>query len=380
MASIPFGDLKRQYQTIQPEIDAAVSRVLTSGWYILGNEGAQFEQEFAAYCGTDHAVGVANGTDALTLALAALDVGPGDEVITVANAGIYQITAILQCGARPVFVDVDPVSYTLDPHAVEAALTAATRVLMPVHLYGQMADMPALIALAQRYHLAVIEDAAQAHGAWLQDATSGERKRAGSWGTCGCFSFYPSKNLGALGDGGAVVTDDEQLAERFRRLRQYGWQRKYIASEAGGRNSRLDELQAAVLRVKLAYLEQWNAARRERAAWYTELLHPTPLQLPTDTPGHVYHLYVVAHEPRDALRQSLTEAGIGSDIHYPLPTHLQTAYASTGMSPASQGTLPHTEQQAQRILSLPLYPELTRAEVEQIATCIHSASHSAMAQ
>ncbi len=372
MASIPFGDLKRQYKTIQPEIDAAVSRVLASGWYILGNEGAQFEQEFATYCGTNHAVGVANGTDALALALAALDIGPGDDVITVANAGIYQITAILQCGARPVFVDIDPESYTLDPLAVEAALTPATRVLMPVHLYGQMTDMPALMALAQRYHLAVIEDAAQAHGAWLQDATSGARKRAGTWGTCGCFSFYPSKNLGALGDGGAVVTDDAQLAERFRRLRQYGWQRKYITSEAGGRNSRLDELQAAVLRVKLSYLDQWNAARRERAAWYSELLHTTPLRLPADTPGHVYHLYVVEHEQRDALRQSLTEAGIGSDIHYPLPTHLQTAYASTGMYPANEGTLPHTEQQAQRILSLPLYPELSRAEVEQIAACIQS--------
>ncbi|NJN65441.1 MAG: DegT/DnrJ/EryC1/StrS family aminotransferase [Chloroflexaceae bacterium] len=377
--SVPFGDLGRQYRCIQAEIDAAVERVLRSGWYILGAEVAAFEQEFAACCGVAYGVGVASGTDALYLALVALGIGPGDEVITVANAGMYQAAAIIQTGACPVFVDIVPEVHTIDPRAVEAAITPRTRAVLPVHLYGRMADMPAVMAVASRAGLAVVEDAAQAHGAWAFDH-DGNRRQAGAWGTCGCWSFYPSKNLGALGDGGAVVTDDAALAERLRRLRQYGWGSKYIVTEAGGRNSRLDEMQAAILRVKLGHLEAWNAARRERAAWYGALLAGLPLELPSDTPGHVYHLYVVASDRRDALRSHLTTQGIGTDIHYPLPAHLQPAYAAVPMRPTGAGSLPHTERQTRRILSLPMYPELTRSEVEQVAMAVQEGNKAAEEQ
>lgn len=367
-AHVLFGDLKRQYAGIGAELEAAAARVLASGWYVLGAEVSAFEQEFAAYCGVAHCVGVASGAEALYLALAALDIGPGDEVITVANACMYQAAAILQTGARPVFVDIDPVTHTMDPRALEAGITLHTRAVLPVHLYGRLADMPAIIAIAARHGLAVVEDAAQAHGAWVRDSESRPR-RAGAWGTLACFSFYPTKNLGAVGDGGAVVTSDAALAERLRRLRQYGWGQKYITAEAGGRNSRLDELQAALLRVKLRYLDAWNAARRERASRYGALLAQTSLELPQDVPGHVYHLYVIASDQRDALRDHLATSGIGSDIHYPLPAHLQPAYAHLGYR---AGALPHTEHQARRILSLPLYPELTLNEVAQVAEAIHA--------
>jgi dTDP-4-amino-4,6-dideoxygalactose transaminase len=371
MPAIPFGNLARQQASLAEELADAFRRVLGSGWYILGQEVSAFEQEFAAYCGAAYCVGVASGADALYLALAALDIGPGDEVITVANACTYQVAAILQTGARPVLVDIDPARATLDPARLEAAITPRTRAVLPVHLYGRMAAMPAIQRSAERHGLAVVEDAAQAHGAWLPDST-GAQQRAGAWGTCACFSFYPTKNLGALGDGGVVVTSDASLAERLRRLRQYGWSSKYVASETGGRNSRLDELQAALLRVKLRHLDAWNSARRERAAWYAEMLASTPLHLPPDEAGHVYHLYVIACEARDDLRSHLAAAEIGSDIHYPVPAHLQPAYRSTPalLRPAEAGTLPHTERQARRILSLPLYPELARAEVERIAAAI----------
>jgi dTDP-4-amino-4,6-dideoxygalactose transaminase len=366
--SVPFGDLQRQHARLRPELEAAIARVLAGGWYILGEEVRAFEQEFAHYCGVAHAVGVASGTDALYLALAALKIGPGDEVLTVANAGSYQVMAILQTGARPVLVDSDPTTHTLDPRRLESAITPLTRAILPVHLYGRLADMPAITTVAARHGLAVVEDAAQAHGAWIADAT-GQLRKAGAWGTCAAFSFYPTKNLGAVGDGGAVVTDDAALAEQVRQLRQYGWSSKYVTTEPGGRNSRLDELQASLLRVKLRYLDAANAARRERAAWYADLLTGTPLALPVDVPGHVYHLYAVESEQRDALRNYLTAAGIGSDIHYPLPAHCQPAYMHLNC-PA--GTLPQTEQQARRILSLPLFPELTRTEVEQVAAAVHA--------
>jgi dTDP-4-amino-4,6-dideoxygalactose transaminase len=366
--SVPFGDLQRQHAQLRPELEAAIARVLTGGWYVLGEEVRAFEQEFARYCGVAHAVGVASGTDALYLALAALKIGPGDEVITVANAGSYQVMAILQTGARPVLLDSAPNTHTLNPRRLEPAITPRTRAILPVHLYGRPADMPAITAIAARHGLAVVEDAAQAHGAWIADAT-GQPRKAGAWGTCAAFSFYPTKNLGAVGDGGAVVTDDAALAERVRQLRQYGWSSKYVTTEPGGRNSRLDELQAALLRVKLRYLDTTNAARCERAAWYAGLLAGTPLALPADAPGHVYHLYAVESEQRDALRNYLTAAGIGSDIHYPLPAHCQPAYMYLNY-PA--GTLPQTEQQARRILSLPLFPELTRTEVEQVAAAVHA--------
>jgi dTDP-4-amino-4,6-dideoxygalactose transaminase len=371
--AVPFGAPGRQTAAIQEELHAALARVLASGWYILGQEVQQFEAEFAAYCGAAHAVGVASGTDALYLALAALDIGPGDEVITVANACMYQVAAILQTGALPVLVDIDPLTHTLDPEALAAAITPRTRAVLPVHLYGRLAPMAAITRIAEQHGLAVVEDAAQAHGAWATDAT-GSPRRAGTWGTCACFSFYPTKNLGGLGDGGAVLTHDAALAERLRRLRQYGWESKYRGSEPGGRNSRLDELQAALLRVKLAHLDGWNAARRERAAWYGALLGATPLFLPPDAPGHVYHLYVVTSDQRDALRAHLSAAGVGTDVHYPLPTHLQPAYAGPppATRPTGTGTLPHTERQAGRVLSLPLYPELTRAEVEQVAAAVQA--------
>ena len=364
--AVPFGDLRRQNATLRTELDAAVARVIDSGWYILGREVVAFEQEFAAYCGVAHCVGVASGAEALYLALAALDIGPGAEVITVANACMYQVAAILQAGARPVLVDVDPATHTMNPQALAAAISPRTKAILPVHLFGRLADMPAMMAIAQRHAIPVVEDAAQAHGAWMPDADARPRK-AGAWGSIACFSFYPSKNLGALGDGGALTTDDPLLAERLRRLRMYGWGSKYHTADPGGRNSRLDELQAALLRVKLRHLDAGNAARRERAAWYAQLLAGLPLRLPADYPGHVYHLYVVESERRDALRAYLQSVGIGCDVHYPEPAHLQPAYADLGYQP---GSLPHTEALANRILSLPMFPELSRAEVERVAAAV----------
>src|SRR6266545_5922816 len=266
MITIPFGDLKRQYEAIKPELDEAAARVLASGWYILGPEVRAFEQAFAALCGVGHAIGVGNGTEALYLALAALGVGPGDEVITVANAAIYEPLTILQAGARPVFVDVDERTHTIAPELIEGAITPRTKAIMPVHLYGRMADMDAIVAIAGRHGLPVVEDCAQAHGAALGGRV------AGSIGACGCFSFYPSKNLGALGDGGMVVTGDDALAAKLRRLRVYGWEQRYYTTDSGGINSRLDELQAALLRVKLRHLAGWNAARRRIARRYDKLL------------------------------------------------------------------------------------------------------------
>lgn len=364
---VPFGDLARQAAALGDELTEALARVVAGGWYVLGAEVRAFEEEFAAYCGAAHCVGVASGFEALYLALAALGVGPGDEVVTVANAGVYQAAAILQTGARPVFVDIDPRTYCLDPERLGAAITPRTRAIMPVHLYGRLAEMEAIGALAERHGLPVVEDAAQAHGAWHADAGPG--RRAGAWGELACFSFYPSKNLGAIGDAGALTTGSAELAERLRRLRMYGWGEKYVTTELGGRNSRIDEIQAAALRVKLRRLEDWNAARRERAAWYRELLAGLPLELPADSPGHVYHLFVIACDRRDELRRHLAAAGVGCDVHYPLPAHLQPAYAGLGYRP---GDLPHTEAAAARLLSLPLFPELTRAEVEYVAGAVRA--------
>lgn len=353
-------------------------RVLRSGWYVLGREVLAFEQEFAESCGADYCIGVANGADALYLALAALGVGAGDEVITVANACTYQVDAILQVGALPVLVDVDPATHTLAVDQLAGAITPRTRAIMPVHLYGRLAAMEAIGEIAGAAGVPVVEDAAQAHGAWHPNAM-GERQYAGNWGTLACFSFYPTKNLGALGDGGAIVTSHATLAEQVRHLRQYGWGSKYVAAEHGGRNSRLDELQAALLRVKLPYLLRWNEARRALAAQYSAGLADTPLDLPPDEPGHVYHLYVVvtrSFEEREQLRAHLFQLGIGSDVHYPLPAHLQPAYSEWRapdlpmLKPQGAGTLRHTEALAKRILSLPLYPELTAQEVQQVVLAV----------
>ncbi len=363
---VPFGDLKRQHDTIRAELDAAVTRVVDSGWYILGPEVCAFEEAFAAFCAARYCIGVANGTEALQLALTALGVGPGDEVITVANASVYQAITIMAVGARPVFVDVDERSHTMDPAALASAITPRTRAIMPVHLYGRMADMDAIMAVADRYGIPVIEDCAQAHGAIWRG------KPAGSIGALGCFSFYPTKNLGALGDGGAITTNDETLAEKVRRLRQYGWERKYYTRDAGGLNSRLDELQAAILMVKLRHLPAWNARRRAIAAQYRALLADTSLILPEAPPDgdHVFHLYVIRTAERDAVQTRLREQGIGTDIHYPLPTHLQPVYAQF----APPGGLPTTERLAQEILSLPMFPELTDDEVRAVATAVGRAA------
>ncbi len=368
MLQVPFGDLKRQYEALRGELDAAAARVLASGWYILGPEVRAFEAAFAASCGVAHAVGVANGTEALQLALVALGVGPGDEVITVANAGPYSTVTILQAGARPVYVDVDERSHTLDPQALAAAITPRTKAIMPVHLYGRMADMEAILAIADRHGIPVVEDCAQAHGARR------DGRAAGSLGACGCFSFYPTKNLGALGDAGAIVTNDAALAEKVRRLREYGWERKYYTGEPGGINSRLDELQAALLAAKLPHLAEWNALRRERAGWYRELLAGLPLILPEDDESHVYHLYVVRAANRDQLQAALQARGIGTAVHYPVPVHCQPVYARF----APPGGLPVTERLAREVLSLPLYPELTQAEVEAVVAAVRVALVGAM--
>jgi dTDP-3-amino-3,4,6-trideoxy-alpha-D-glucose transaminase len=364
MKQVPFGDLKRQYEAIKPELDAAAARVLASGWYILGPEVKAFEQAFAAACGVSHAIGVANGTEALYLALAGLGVGEGDEVITVANAAVYEALTILQTGARPVFVDVDERTHNLDPALLEDAITPLTRAIMPVHLYGRMADLEAIMAIARRHGLPVVEDCAQAHGAKLGG------KPAGSIGACGCFSFYPSKNLGALGDGGMVVTDDADLAAKLRRLREYGWRERYYTTDAGGINSRLDELQAALLHAKLGHLPAWNARRQQIARRYNELLAGTGLALPEilDGDAHVYHLYVVHSAERDHLQAALRERGVGAAVHYPLPAHLQPVYQQLGL--AAPGSLPITERLAGEVLSLPIYPELTDAEVDAVAAAV----------
>jgi len=347
---------------MRPEIDAAIAGVLDRGWFILGEEVRSFEEEFAAYCGTRYGVGVASGTDALHLALRAVGVGPGDEVITVANAGVPGVAAIEMAGGRPVFVDVDPVTYNLNPALIEEAITTRTRAILPVHLYGHPADMDPIMEIARRHNLFVVEDAAQAHGALYKG------RRVGSLGHVGCFSFYPTKNLGAYGDGGMVVTNDPELAERVRRMRQYGWESQYYSTMRGV-NSRLDELQAAILRVKLRILENWNARRRQIATLYTELLGRSSLVLPTEAPDavHVYHLYVVRSDCRDALREQLRRAGIGTGVHYPLPAHLQEAYRDLGYS---SGSLPVTECLAREVLSLPMFPELTEDEVEQVVEAV----------
>lgn len=364
MLAVPFGDLKRQYESMRAELDEAAARVLASGWYILGPEVRAFEQEFAEFCGVDHAFGVASGTDALQLAFLGLGLQPGDEVITTANAGVPSTVAILQAGLTPVFVDVELESHNLDPKLLEAAITPRTKAILPVHLFGRMADMPAILEIADRHGIPVIEDCAQAHGATLNGA------KAGSFGVVSCFSFYPTKNLGALGDGGMVLTKDAAVAERIRKLRQYGWERKYYSTEPRGINSRLDELQAALLRVKLRYLPQSIAQRQAVANYYNSNITVAEVILPSELANseHAYHLYVVRSADRDALQARLRERGIATDIHYPIPTHQQPIY--TALAPA-QG-LPITEQLAREVLSLPMFPELTPEELAAVSQAVNA--------
>jgi len=357
---VPFNDLKPVQSLLGEALEAAVRRVLASGWYVLGPELAAFETEFAAWHGVRHAVGVANGTDAVELALRALGAGPGDEVITVSHTAVATVCAVERTGATPVLVDVDPATFTMDPVAAAAAISPRTRALVPVHLYGHPADMTALADLAARHHLALVEDCAQAHGArW-------NGRLAGTMGQLGAFSFYPTKNLGAYGDAGAVITDDPQLAERLRRLRNYGQRDRYHHEEPG-QNSRLDEMQAALLRVRLPHLAAHNAERRRLAGLYAERLERcAALGLPSSLPEaeHVFHLYVVRHGRRDELKEALAARGIQTLIHYPVPVHLQPAWAHLGLLP---GALPETERAAREILSLPLYVGLTNADLALVA-------------
>jgi dTDP-4-amino-4,6-dideoxygalactose transaminase len=362
---IPLVDLRAQYQSIKPDIDAAVLGVLERGQFVLGEEVASFEAEFAAYCQTRYALGVNNGTSALHLALLAAGVGPGDEVITVPFTFVATVAAIEYAGARPVFVDIDPTSLTMDPRRVEAAITPRTRALLPVHLHGQAADMDPLLAIARRHGLVVIEDAAQAHGAEYKG------RRVGSIGDLGCFSFYPGKNLGAYGEGGAITTNNPDYAQQVRLLRDWGSERRY-QHQIRGFNCRLEALQGAILRVKLRKIEAWTILRRRHAACYSELLTNEPLQLPTEMPygRHVYHVYSIRTRERPAYQHALEEAGIQSGIHYPIPVHLQPAYADLGHS---RGCFPHAERAADEVLSLPLYPELSDEQLDRVADALRVA-------
>jgi dTDP-4-amino-4,6-dideoxygalactose transaminase len=355
---IAFFDARAGYLAHRSAIDAAIQRVLASGQLILGPEVEAFEREFAAFVGARHAIGVASGTDALTLALRALGIGPGDEVITVANAGVPPVAAIRAAGATPRFVDVLPGSLLIDPDAVARTLTARTRALVPVHLYGRPAPLDALLDIAQRQGVAIVEDCAHAHGARHRS------RHVGTLGSIGCFSFYPTKNLGALGDAGMCVTDDSELAVRLRMERMYGFRNDEHA-HCEGLNSRLDELQAAVLRVKLAHLDGALAARRRLADAYTDGLRSAPFRLPECEPPdeHAYHLYVIQTPARDAVQARLAQAAIVSRIHYPLPVHQMAAYRSHSPPP---GALPVTERAAREVLSLPLFPELAAEDLERI--------------
>jgi dTDP-4-amino-4,6-dideoxygalactose transaminase len=359
---IPLVELTQQYRELKDELLPALEGVMAGAQFILGDEVARFEEEFAAFCGAGHCIGVASGLDAITLALRAAGVGPGDEVITAANTFIASALGITHAGATPVLVDAREDDFNLDPELVEAAITPRTKAILPVHLYGQTARMEEILEIARRRGLKVIEDACQAHG-----ALHGGR-RAGAIGDAGCFSFYPGKNLGAYGDGGAVVTNDGELADRLRRDRNYGSRVKYV-HETLGMNSRLDTMQAAVLRVKLRRLEGWNERRRELAGLYRELLAEADVALPEALPGreHVWHLFVVRHPERDRLLKELHARGVGAGIHYPIPIHLQEAYR--GIRTFPEGAPVSTRLSAE-VLSLPLYPEMTEEQVTRVAEAV----------
>jgi dTDP-4-amino-4,6-dideoxygalactose transaminase len=363
--AVPFVDFKAHVAAHRGEIDGALARVLGSGWFVLGPEGEAFERELAAALGARDAVAVANGTDAIALALRALGVGPGDEVVTTSLSAAFTALAVLQAGARPVFVDVDPRTLNLDPERVAEAITPRTRAILPVHLYGHPADMDPILELARSRGIEVVEDACQAHGALYRGRPVGTL--AGERGM-GALSFYPTKNLGALGDGGAVLVNDPALAARLRRLRNGGQSDRYRHEEPGV-NSRLDELQAALLRVGVRHLARWTARRREIAAGYERGLEGAAVTLLREQPwaSAVRHLFVVRHPRRDALAAALRERGVGTLVHYPIPLHVQPALAALGGGP---GTLPVVEKAAAEILSLPLYPELTDEQAQRVVEAV----------
>jgi len=358
---VPMVDLSAQLRRIRPEVDEALARVISSAQFVHGEDCRLLEREFAAYCGTGHACAVANGTDALALALRAYGIGPGDEVVTVANTFIATGEAILLNGAKPVFVDVDPSTFTMDAAHAESAITSRTRVLLPVHLYGHPADMDAVNAVARRHGLPVLEDAAQAHGAELRG------RRAGSLGHAACFSFYPAKNLGACGDAGMVTSSDAAFVARVRQIANHGGGTSKYDNVVLGTNSRLDTLQAAVLRVKLRHLDRWNGERRQRVEAYREALADVPgVALPQERQGarSAWHLFTIRVQERDALQAHLKDRGIATAVHYPRPIHLQPAMAAAGGRP---GDLPVSERLCREVLCLPLYPELAFEDVRRVA-------------
>ena len=364
--TVPFVDLKQQYASIKPQVDAAIARVIENTSFILGPEVRAFEAAFAEYLDARACIAVNSGTAALQLALMAAGIGASDEVIVPSFTFFATAEAVSVLGATPVFVDIDPVSYTVTAAAIERAITPRTRAVIPVHLYGQAADLDPILELAKKHNLHVIEDAAQAHGAEYKG------KRVGALGSAGCFSFYPSKNLGAYGEAGAVVTNDEELATRLRLLRDHGSTSKY-AHAIVGYNFRMEEIQAAVLNVKLQHLNGWNDARRARAARYNAALSNSNLVLPRemDYARHVYHIYAVQSQNRDELQKGLTAAGVQTGVHYPIPIHLQPAYASLGYK---HGDLPVTEELAERVLSLPMFAELSDEQIDRVAEAVTSES------
>jgi dTDP-4-amino-4,6-dideoxygalactose transaminase len=358
---IPFLDLKAQQLPLEAELVEAARQVIVSGRFVLGEQNAAFEAAFAAFCGTAHAVTTSTGTSALHLALCAAGIGPGDEVVTAPSTFVATVAAIQLAGATPRLVDVDPQTWTMDPAALEAAITPRTRAVIPVHLHGRLADMAGILKIARAHGLVVIEDAAQAHGA------EADGRRAGAFGDLGCFSFYPGKNLGACGEGGAVTTDRPDLAARLRRLRDWGQTRKYLHAEKGF-NYRLDEIQAAFLRVKLPHLEAWTQARRRAAARYDRNLDAAgiPHAAPAREREHVYHVYAVRTPDRDAVRAALAPE-VETNIHYPIPVHLQPAYADLGYRP---GDFPVAERLARETLSLPMFPGITEAQVDAVCAAL----------
>ena len=359
---ILFGDLRKQYLSIQKEIDRAVKRTLQRGWFVLGENVERFEEEFAQYCGVRYGIGVGNGLEALQISLMALGIGKGDEVITAPNSAMATALAISSVGARPVFVDIHPETYNIDVFQIEKKITKRTKAILPVHLFGQPAEMEAINIIAKKYNLKVIEDACQAHGAKYQG------RKTGSLGDIGCFSFYPSKNLGAAGDGGMIITNNRKLAQKARQLRNYGQIRRNIFLQKG-LNSRLDELQAAILRVKLKYLDKWNKRRRILAKLYNKYLANSSVIIPKESKNcfHVYHLYVVRVKKRNRLQKYLAQQGIQTAIHYPKVIYLQKAYQELGLK---EGTCPLAEKYSRQILSLPIYPELKKSEIKKISQII----------
>lgn len=352
-----------QYLSHKEEIDSAVLRVLNKGWYILGEEVGAFEKEFADYIGVTHGIGVGSGTEAIHLALKACGIGSDDEVITVSHTAVATVAAIELAEGTPVFIDIEPEYYTLDTMKLESVITKKTKAIMPVHLYGQPADMDAIVEVARKYNLKVIEDCAQAHGALYKG------RRVGSFGDMACFSFYPTKNLGAIGDGGMVVTNNEDLSGKTRLLREYGWEERYV-SKIKGWNSRLDEIQAAILRIKLRYLDSDNSKRLRLATVYSrELASVANITLPRERQGstHVYHLYVIRSQQRSKLQGFLKSRGVGALVHYPVPVHLQPAYEHRLYADIS---LIETERASREVLSLPMYPELREEDAKTVVECI----------